>query len=115
VKFGYWQSVICYWQSRRSGAGAVKKDFCSFHISARICEPMPLEPPDLKFYEAACGFLQLGMALDANAELDKIDPFNRAAPEVLALKCTARAQFPALDQAIHTEVINAQEISSFSK
>jgi tetratricopeptide (TPR) repeat protein len=47
---------------------------------------MPLEPPDLKFYEAACGFLQLGMALDAHAELDKIDPFNRAAPDVLALR-----------------------------
>jgi len=47
---------------------------------------MPLEPPDLKFYEAACGFLQLGMALDADAELEKIDPFNRAAPEVLALR-----------------------------
>jgi len=26
------------------------------------------------------------MFLEANAELDKIDPFNRAAPEVLALK-----------------------------
>jgi tetratricopeptide (TPR) repeat protein len=47
---------------------------------------MPLEPPELGFYEAACGFLQLGMALDADAELDKIDPFNRAAPEVLALR-----------------------------
>jgi tetratricopeptide (TPR) repeat protein len=47
---------------------------------------MPLESPDLKFYEAACGFLQLGMALDADAELEKIDPFNRTAPEVLALR-----------------------------
>jgi hypothetical protein len=64
-----------------------KEDFlCSLRVSARICEPMPLEPRDLKFYEAACGFLQLGMALDADAELDKIDPFNRAAPEVLALR-----------------------------
>jgi tetratricopeptide (TPR) repeat protein len=26
------------------------------------------------------------MALDADAELDKIDPFNRAAPEILALR-----------------------------
>lgn len=47
---------------------------------------MPLEPPDQQFFVAACGYLQLGMALDANAELEKIDPFNRAAPEILALR-----------------------------
>jgi tetratricopeptide (TPR) repeat protein len=47
---------------------------------------MPLEPPDKQFFEVACGYAELGMCLDANAELEKIDPFNRAAPEVLALR-----------------------------
>lgn len=47
---------------------------------------MPFEPPDLQFYHAAQGFLELGMAHDANEELEKIEPFNRAAPEVLALR-----------------------------
>ena len=47
---------------------------------------MPLEPPDQKFFEAACGYAQLGMFLDANEELEKIDPYCRAAPEILALR-----------------------------
>ena len=47
---------------------------------------MPLEPPDQKFFEAACGYAQLGMFLDANEELEKIDPYVRAAPEILALR-----------------------------
>jgi tetratricopeptide (TPR) repeat protein len=47
---------------------------------------MPLEPPDQKFFQAACGYAQLGMFLDANEELEKIDPYCRAAPEILALR-----------------------------
>jgi hypothetical protein len=47
---------------------------------------MPLEPPDQKFFEAACGYAQLGMFLDANEELEKVDPYKRAAPEILALR-----------------------------
>lgn len=47
---------------------------------------MPLEPPDQQFFNAACGYVQLGMYLDANEELEKIDAFNRAAPEILALR-----------------------------
>lgn len=47
---------------------------------------MPVEPPDLQRLRAAQGFVELGMFLDANAELEEIDPFNRAAPEVLALR-----------------------------
>ena len=47
---------------------------------------MPLEPPDQKFFEAACGYAQLGMFLDANEELEKVDPYCRAAPEILALR-----------------------------
>jgi tetratricopeptide (TPR) repeat protein len=47
---------------------------------------MPLESPDRKHWEAARGYLELGMYDSANEELENIDPFNRAAPEVLALR-----------------------------
>jgi hypothetical protein len=47
---------------------------------------MPLEPPDKKHWKAASGYVQLGMYLEADAELDEIDPFCRAAPEVLAVR-----------------------------
>jgi|SRR5882757_1706989 tetratricopeptide (TPR) repeat protein len=47
---------------------------------------MPLEQPDQRHCQTAAGYVELGMFLDANTELDKIDPFNRAAPEVLALR-----------------------------
>jgi hypothetical protein len=47
---------------------------------------MPLEGLDWQHLEAAVGYAQLGMWLDADAELDNIDPFNRAAPEILALR-----------------------------
>jgi tetratricopeptide (TPR) repeat protein len=47
---------------------------------------MPLEPPDQQYWSAAIGFVELGMFQDANAELEKIDPSNRAAPQVLVLR-----------------------------
>jgi tetratricopeptide (TPR) repeat protein len=47
---------------------------------------MPLEPPDKQFFEVASGYAELGMFLDADSELEKIDPFNRAAPEILTLR-----------------------------
>jgi tetratricopeptide (TPR) repeat protein len=47
---------------------------------------MPLEPPDRQHCEAAVGYVELRMFLDADAELERIDPFNRAAPEVLAVR-----------------------------
>jgi tetratricopeptide (TPR) repeat protein len=47
---------------------------------------MPLESPDQQFFDAACGYVQLQMFHEANEELEKIDPFLRAAPEVLALR-----------------------------
>ena len=37
-------------------------------------------------WQAAAGYAELGMFLEADTELDKIDPFNRAAPEVLAMR-----------------------------
>jgi tetratricopeptide (TPR) repeat protein len=47
---------------------------------------VPLEQPDRQHCQAAAGYVELGMFLEANAELDEIDPFNRAAPEVLAVR-----------------------------
>jgi tetratricopeptide (TPR) repeat protein len=47
---------------------------------------MPLEPPDQQYWQAAVGYVELGMFEDANDRLEKIDPFNRAAPEVLAVR-----------------------------
>ena len=47
---------------------------------------MPLEPPDQKHWKAASGYVQLGMYLEADAELDEIDPFCPATPEVLAVR-----------------------------
>ena len=47
---------------------------------------MMLEPPDQQFFTAACGYVQLQMFHEANEELERVDPFNRAAPEILALR-----------------------------
>src|SRR5690242_20372578 len=47
---------------------------------------MPLEPPDRQHWQAAIGYVELGMFAEADSELDKIDPFCRALPEVLAVR-----------------------------
>src|SRR5437764_2435661 len=47
---------------------------------------MPLEPPDKEFFNVAVGYTQLGMFLEANEQLENIDPFNGVAPEALALR-----------------------------
>lgn len=47
---------------------------------------MPLEPEEQSHLTAAEGYVELGMFLDANAELDEIDPFCRHLPEVLAVR-----------------------------
>jgi tetratricopeptide (TPR) repeat protein len=47
---------------------------------------VPLEPPDQQYWQAAVGYVELGMFQDANSELEKIDPFCRAVPEVLAVR-----------------------------
>ena len=47
---------------------------------------MPLEPPDQQYCQAAVGYVELGMFVEAGSELDKIDPFCRALPEVLAVR-----------------------------
>jgi predicted Zn-dependent protease len=47
---------------------------------------MPLEPEDVRHLEAAQGFADLGMHLEADAELDEIAPQFRHLPEVLRLR-----------------------------
>jgi len=47
---------------------------------------MPLEQPDRQYWRAAVGYVELGMFQEANDQLENIDPFNRAAPEVLAVR-----------------------------
>src|SRR5215472_15112329 len=47
---------------------------------------MPLESPDLQYWTAAIAYVELGMFQEANEQLENIDPFNRAAPEVLAVR-----------------------------
>ena len=47
---------------------------------------MPLEEEEQKHVTAAEGFLMLGMLTDADAELDRIDPFCRHLPEVLEVR-----------------------------
>jgi len=47
---------------------------------------MPLEPPDHQYWRAAVGYVELGMFQEPNDQLENIDPFNRAAPEVLAVR-----------------------------
>jgi tetratricopeptide (TPR) repeat protein len=47
---------------------------------------VPLERPDQQYWQAAVGYVELGMFQEANDELENIDPFNRAAPEVLAIR-----------------------------
>jgi tetratricopeptide (TPR) repeat protein len=44
---------------------------------------MPLEQNDLQHLKAAHGYIELGMFLEANAELEEIDPFCRVLPDVL--------------------------------
>jgi tetratricopeptide (TPR) repeat protein len=47
---------------------------------------MPLNPEDQRHLTAAEGYAQLGMFLDANEELEKIDADVRHLPEVLAVR-----------------------------
>jgi tetratricopeptide (TPR) repeat protein len=47
---------------------------------------MPLEKEEQRHVTAAEGFLELGLPLDADAELDRVDPFCRHLPEVLEVR-----------------------------
>lgn len=47
---------------------------------------MPLEADQQRHLDAAQGYIALGMHLEANEELEQIDPFCRALPAVLAVR-----------------------------
>src|SRR5215467_12105727 len=47
---------------------------------------MPLEAPDHQYWRASVGYVELGMFQEASDQLENIDPFDRAAPEVLAVR-----------------------------
>jgi tetratricopeptide (TPR) repeat protein len=47
---------------------------------------MSLEAENQKHLEAAQGFVELGMFMDANEELEEIDPEVRHLPEILAVR-----------------------------
>jgi predicted Zn-dependent protease len=47
---------------------------------------MPLDEEEQLHVTAALGWLELGMPLDANSELEKIDPYVRHVPEVLVVR-----------------------------
>ena len=44
---------------------------------------MPLEPEDLRSLVAVQGYLELELFLEANAELDEIDPARRHRPKTI--------------------------------
>jgi hypothetical protein len=47
---------------------------------------MPLEPENERLLVAAQGYLELGLPLDANGEIENMDPKVRHVPEVLAVR-----------------------------
>ncbi|HEY2711401.1 MAG TPA: hypothetical protein VGI60_02720 [Chthoniobacterales bacterium] len=46
----------------------------------------PLEPPERRHLQAAIGYLELGMAAEANAELEEINSSRRQHPDILAAR-----------------------------
>lgn len=51
-----------------------------------------VNPPDSQYLRAAHGYLELSMYLEADAELDKIDPICRGAPEILRVRLMVYAE-----------------------
>jgi len=46
---------------------------------------MTLESPDKNCFQLATGYAELGMFEDANEQLERVHPSNRAIPEIIAL------------------------------
>ncbi len=62
-----------------------------------MSEPPSLEPPDTHYLSAAVGWLELGNAVEAEAELNQISPASRKHPDVLEVRwaaCAARGDWP---------------------
>ena len=59
-----------------------------------------LEPPDIFCLSAAVGWMELGNAAEAEAELEKISPENQTQPDVLEVRWTLLAQANRWDAAL---------------
>ena len=59
-----------------------------------------LEPPDIFFLSAAVGWMELGNAAEAAAELEKISAENQAQPDVLEVRWLLLAQARRWDDAL---------------
>lgn len=60
----------------------------------------PLEPPDIFFLSAAVGWLELGNATEAEAELGKISAENQRRPDVLEVRWMFLAEAKRWDDAL---------------
>lgn len=58
----------------------------SLTLVTPTARPFRRLPDEQEHVTAAQGYLALGMTLDANAELEKVDPYVRHLPEVLAVR-----------------------------
>lgn len=69
---------------------------------------MPLAEEEQQHITAAQGYLELGMPLDADAELDLIDPFCRHLPEVLVARVCVYLTLQKWDlmQAVAKRLVN---------
>ncbi len=59
-----------------------------------------IEPPDLFFLSAAVGWMELGNADEARAELEKVSSDNRQQPDVLEVRWMLLAQAQRWDDAL---------------
>src|SRR3954468_21586331 len=59
-----------------------------------------LEPPDTFFFSAAVGWMELGNAAEAEAELTKISAENQNRPDVLEVRWVLHSQANRWDEAL---------------
>jgi Flp pilus assembly protein TadD len=75
----------------------------------------PIEPPDSHLLAAAVGWLGLGCADDARAELAKISAANQDHPDVLEMRwmlCAHEKQWPAALEIARAELVKAPDEAS---
>jgi len=65
-----------------------------------ICAMSKLEPPDIFFFSAAVGWMELGNATEAWAELEKVSAENQNQPDVLEVRWMLLAQTQRWDDAL---------------
>lgn len=73
---------------------------CVFSGAALQKRVQPVEPPDSHHLRAALGWLELGNAVEAEAELDKIAPALQKHPAVLAVRFEIHSKTANWDAAV---------------